>query len=239
MTDIFEEVSAELRRDRMSEAWDKYGRYIIALAVAIIVLTTAVIGYSSYRASQDQAASLRYDALLESLQDADSEARLAALKSFAAAEDNGYGVLADFSYAYALFEAGDAAGALSAFDALSEKGGVPDSLQDYAKLQASIVLLNSDGALGDIETRLDDLLEEGNGLLPVARETMALAYMRDDQPLEARRLFQALLSDANSSSLTRERALIMLQKLSLALLPEAVGDDDAADEAGADKGKTE
>lgn len=235
MTDIFEEVSAELRRDRMSEAWDKYGRYIIGLAAAIIVLTTVSIGFSSYQASQDEAASMRYDALLESLEDADSEARLAALQSFAAAENNGYGVLADFSYAYALNEAGDMMAALSAFDSLAEKSSVPDSLRDYAKLQAAIVLLNSKGALDDIEARLKDLLKEGNGLLPMARETMALAYMRDDQPLEARRLFQALLSDANSSSLTRERALIMLQKLSLALLPEAI----AADTADADEGKPE
>lgn len=234
MTDIFEEVTAELRRDRMSTAWDKYGRYIIGLAVAIVVITAGNIGYSSYRAAQHEAASLRYDAMLETLEGASADERIAALVAFGAVEKNGYGVLAGFAAAHAQAEEGDDEAALAGFDALADTGRVPDSLRNYANLQAAIVLLNSGGALSEIETRLDDLLDEGEGLAPVARETMALAYMRDDQPLEARRLFQAQTEDASASSLSRERAGIMLQKLALTLSPSDVAADEETEKGDAE-----
>ena len=142
MTDniIFEEVSAELRRDRMQTAWDTYGRYIIGLAVAIVVITAASIGISGYSTSQDEAASSRYDAMRASLTDLDTQAQLSALTEFAAAEDNGYGVLARFSAAFLHVEDNNTAAALEAFDGLSNDGSVPDGMQNYARLQGAIVL---------------------------------------------------------------------------------------------------
>lgn len=234
MTDIFEEVSAELRRDRMQTAWDKYGRYIIGAAIAIIVITATNIGLSNYWTSQDEAASARYDAVQAGLTDLDTAARLSALQTFAAAEDNGYGVLARFSMAYIHIENNDRAAALAVFDGLADDGGVPDNLRDYAQLQGAIVALNEGAALADIEARLDDVLDDDNGLAPAARETMALAYMRDDKLLDARELWLAQIADTNASSLTRERAEIMLQKISTALVSPA--DTAAQDEA---EGKTE
>lgn len=233
MTDIFEEVSAELRRDRMQTAWDTYGRYIIGLAVAIVVITAASIGISGYSTSQDEAASSRYDAMRASLTDIDTQAQLSALTEFAAAEDNGYGVLARFSVAYLHVEDNNTAAALEAFDGLSADGSVPDGMQNYARLQGAIVAINSGAALEEIEARLENLMDEDSGLLPMARETMALAYMRDDRLLEARDLWLAQLADANASSLARERATIMLEKISTGLVSSSA---EAADPAA---GETE
>ena len=218
MTDIFEEVSAELRRDRMQTAWDTYGRYIIGLAVAIVVITAVSIGFSGYSTSQDEAASSRYDAMRASLADLDTQERLSALTEFAAAEDNGYGVLARFSVAYLHVEDNDNAAALEVFDGLSNDGSVPDGMQNYARLQGAIVAINSGAALEEIEARLEYLMDEDSGLLPMARETMALAYMRDDRLLEARDLWLSQLADANASSLARERATIMMGKISTGLV---------------------
>ena len=35
---IFDEITADLRRDRMADAWAKYGRYVIGGAVALVLL---------------------------------------------------------------------------------------------------------------------------------------------------------------------------------------------------------
>ena len=218
MTDIFEEVSADLRRDRMQTAWDTYGRYIIGAAVAIVVITAASIGFSGYSTSQDEAASGRYDAMRASLTDLDTEAQLAALTDFAAAEDNGYGVLARFSVAYIHVDNKNNDAALAAFDELADDGSVPDSMQNYAQLQGAIVAINSGASLEDIEARLEDLMDADSGLMPLARETMALAYMRDDRLLEARELWLAQLADNKATGLTRERATIMLDKISTGLV---------------------
>ena len=75
-------------------------------------------------------------------------------------------------------------------------------------------------------------MDEDNGLLPMARETMALAYMRDDRLLEARDLWLAQLADANASSLARERATIILEKISKGLVSSSAEPaDPAAEEA--------
>ncbi len=224
MSDIFDEVSAELRRDNMGAAWSKYGRYIIGAAVAIVVLVAAVIAGSSYVRGQEEAASLRYDALLETLVDLDTQEKIAPLEAFAAAEDNGYGALARFTTALAHAEqsqnnSASADAAIASFDALADNSGLPHSLRDLAQLQAAIVLLDSKGSLQEIELRLDTLLDDGNGLQPMARETMALAYMTYDKPLKARELFKAQIGDARVTSLTRERASLILESLSGVLTP--------------------
>ena len=227
MTDIFEEVSADLRRDRMQTAWDTYGRYIIGAAVAIVVITAASIGFSGYSTSQDEAASSRYDAMRASLANLDSEAQLTALTDFAAAENNGYGVLARFAAAYIHIENKNNDAALVTFDDLANDGSVPDSMQNYAQLQAAIVAINSGASLDEIEGRLEGLMDADGGLMPLARETMALAYMRDDRLLEARDLWLAQLADDKATGLTRERATIMLDKIASGLISPA-GDEDNA-----------
>lgn len=230
---IFDEITADLRRDRMADAWAKYGRYIIGGAVGIVLLVAAVTGYGAWRTGQQEAASARYDVLQTEIAEADADVKITRLLAFADAENNGYGALALFSAAMEQAAQGQYDNALNGFDALAGRGGLPDSLQDFAALQAAIVLLDSGGALADIESRLDDLMDDGNRLQPMAREVMALAYSAHDKPLDARDLLMQQIADGNASSLSRARAEIMLQTVrgSLIALPEA------ADEPEAEKGE--
>ena len=44
---IFDEITADLRRDRMADAWAKYGRYVIGSAVALVLIVAGVTGYAA------------------------------------------------------------------------------------------------------------------------------------------------------------------------------------------------
>lgn len=223
---IFDEITADLRRDRLSEAWDKYGRYIIGTAVCIVVIVALSIGISSYQRNAEEQASARYDALLAELEGTDDEARTIRLLSFATAENNGYGALARMSATLLQAQQGQSDNALAGFDSLADDGALPDSLRDFARLQAAIVLLDSNADLGEIETRLSRLMLKNNGLQPMAREVLALAYIANDKPLEARAELKALQNDPLASSLSKERADIMLTSLrGLLLSPEAEATD--------------
>ena len=48
MTDIFQEVEQDLRRERYKKAWDRYGIYVIAVAVLIVVGTAGWRGYLAW-----------------------------------------------------------------------------------------------------------------------------------------------------------------------------------------------
>ena len=37
MADIFDEINEELKQDRMAALWQRYGKYLIAVVVAIVV----------------------------------------------------------------------------------------------------------------------------------------------------------------------------------------------------------
>ncbi|NCF78711.1 MAG: tetratricopeptide repeat protein, partial [Alphaproteobacteria bacterium] len=214
----------------LAGAWEKYGRYIIGLAVAIVVLVASVTGYDALRTGQREAASARYDALLTQISEAEADEKITRLLAFSAAEDNGYGALAQFSAALTQAEEGQYDNALEGFDALAGRRALPDSLRDFASLQAAIVLLDSGGSLADITDRIGGLAENENGLQPTAREIMALAFSAHDQPLEARDLLMQQIGDSSVNSLARDRASIMLQSvkgvlLALPEVEEAEGDE--------------
>lgn len=232
---IFDEITADLRRDRLSDAWHKYGRYIIGAAVGLVLVISASIGISSYQQNREEQASARYDALLAELDGVDNEARIVRLLSFAATENNGYGALARMSATLLQARRGERDNALAGFDMLADDGSLPDSLRDFARLQGAIVVLDGDANLDDIETRLARLLLKDNGLQPMAREVLALAYIANDKPLEARAELKKLQDDAATGYLTKERVNIMLTSLRGHLLspqPKAEaekGDDETAE----------
>ena len=43
MSDIFQEVDEELRRDEFGKLWKQFGGYIIGACVAIILLSAAIV----------------------------------------------------------------------------------------------------------------------------------------------------------------------------------------------------
>ena len=86
MSDIFPEVDAELRQDRM-RAWESYRAFIIGGALFIVVAVSAVTGVQAYTNYQNEAASARYDALQDEIGALDdSAAKIDRLNAFAAAE---------------------------------------------------------------------------------------------------------------------------------------------------------
>ena len=229
---IFDEITADLRRDRLADAWTKYGRYIIGLAVAIVLLVSSIIGLDVFRTSQQEAASARYDAMLTQIAEEDAEVKITRLKNFSAAEANSYGALAQFSAAMLQAEEGQYDNALADFDDLAARRSLPDSLRDFARLQAAIILLDSAGSLDAIGQRIGDLADDENGLQAMAREIMALAYMAHDKPLEARDLLLQQIADPLVNSLSRDRAEIMLQSVKggLLSLPEVAAEEDKGNE---------
>ena len=229
---IFDEITADLRRDRLADAWTKYGRYVIGLAVAIVLLVASIIGLDVFRTGQQEAASARYDAMLTQIAEEDAETKIMRLKSFSATESNNYGALAQFSAAMLQAEEGQYDNALVDFDALAGQRSLPGSLRDFARLQAAIILLDSAGSLDAIEQRIGDLAEDENGLQAMAREVMALAYMAHDKPLEARDLLMQQIADPSVNSLSRDRAEIMLQSVKggLLSLPEELSEEEKGDE---------
>ena len=60
MGDLFREVDEELRSDRFQEFWNRYGKILIGVAVAIVLATGGYRYYEYYTAKQAAEAGDRY-----------------------------------------------------------------------------------------------------------------------------------------------------------------------------------
>ena len=96
MSELFDEIEAELRSDRLKAFWDRYGSTIIIALVAIVVLVAGTNIYSSYRISQNIKASERYEALIMQIGDANQDTSIQLISDFIQVENNGYGKIAAF-----------------------------------------------------------------------------------------------------------------------------------------------
>src|SRR5262249_54494294 len=116
MSDIFREVDEDLRREQYKRLWDRFGGYVIGLAVLIVV---AVGGYKAWEWWEASRAAATGDQFLAALTLSDQgkhDEAIAALDTVAADGSGGYPILAIFRSAGEKVAAGDADGAVKAYD---------------------------------------------------------------------------------------------------------------------------
>ena len=211
MSDIFQEIDNELRRDRLSRFWDQNGLVIIVASVALVLVVAVSVIFSSWRASQNEASSERYEQLLERLDDSSIDEKVSALEAFIREEDRGYKVLSQMRLAALMAESGDYETAARMFEEVAANGQLPLAVRDYAILQSGAALV-SVVAPADIEVRLSKILQNQHGMRGQAREILALSYLLADQPLQARDILLVHLDTTAFSQAMKLRANILLDE---------------------------
>ncbi len=210
MADAFHEVDEELRREQYEKLWKKYGKYVIAFAVVVVLGTGASVGWKEYTAAARQSESARFAAavrLIASGEEAQGAAALGALADDAGA---GYRTLARLRQAAALRRIGDHGVALSVYDRLAADDGVDGHLRDLARLLGAQAQLELGAADDEVAARLDPLLTGGNPWRHSARELRGALALRQGDLDTARREFASLTDDAGAPPGIRARAAEVL-----------------------------
>ncbi len=144
MSDIFQEVDEEVRRDKAAEFWKKYQNLILGMAV-LIVLAAAGFRYWQYEKEKaEQAAGDRFQAAIAAIEAGKLDAANGGLAKLAAEAPGGYRMLAQMT------EAGDKAASnpqasIAAFDAIAGDASVDPLFRDAARLRAAFVRLDQPG----------------------------------------------------------------------------------------------
>src|SRR6516164_10476009 len=105
VSDIFREIDEELRRDNLLKLWSRYRRYIVALAVLVLVVAGGIVAWRDHQLSERRAQSMRYSAAL-SLAREGNDAEAAKVFAAIAQEGGGYSELAAFQEAELLAKSG-------------------------------------------------------------------------------------------------------------------------------------
>ena len=213
MSDIFDEVDEEVRREQFKKLWERYGNLFIALAVLVVLGVAAWRGYDYWRTKQAEQFGAQFNAAATLAADGKHDE---AEKAFAAIADKGttgYRALAKLREA-AEIEKRDPKAAVAAYDDVAHNSSVGQPLQDLAALRAGMLLVDS-APLADVDRRLAPLATGTGPFRHSAREALAVASWKAGDIAAMRKWVKMVNDDAETPPALRQRVDILT-----ALTPE-------------------
>lgn len=204
MSELFNEVDEEVRRDQLKKLWDKYSIYIIALAILIIAGVGGWRGYQYVEGKKAAEAGAAFDRAVE-LADANKHAEAeAAFADLAAKAPFGYRVLSRLRMAVEVASR-DKPAAVKLFDEITADSSVGVAERDLARIRAAQLLLETAG-YPDMKTRLEAAAAPGATFRHTARELLALSAWRANDAAAARQWLDMIANDGESPPSLRSRA---------------------------------
>ena len=204
MSELFDEVDEEVRREQLKNLWDRYSIYIIALMVLIVASIGGWRGYQYLEAQKAAEAGAAFDkavALSEQNKHAEAEAAFTELAANAPA---GYRTLARLREA-AEVAIRDPKAAAKMFDDIAADRGVRVEQQELARIRAAGLLLDS-ASYADMQQRLDASASVSSTFRHSAREMLALSAWRNGDMAAAGKWLQAIAEDRETPPSLRARA---------------------------------
>lgn len=194
---FIDEVTEEVRRDRLFRVFRKYGWIGIVLVIGIV----GGAAWNEWTKSREAARAEAFgDAVVDAMDLGTAEERREALAAVPA--DRNQTALLQLILASDPEE--DKAATLAALDTVAGDATLPASYRDLAVLRR--VLAGSDLPLADRRTALEGIAAPGRPYRTLAEEQLAYLLIEEDRPQEAITMLSALVQDQEASGALRARA---------------------------------
>lgn len=203
VSDIFQEVDEEVRREQLKKLWERWGNYVVAAAILLVAGVGAWRGYEWWEAKKATESGAAFEAaatLAEAGKRSEAEAAFAKVATDGTA---GYRHLARLREAAELAQT-DSKAAIAAYDKIAADGAVGQVLQDLAALRAAALLMDA-GSLAEAQRKLEPLAAAERTFRYTAREFLVLAAWRAGDSAALKRWSDTILTDAQTPSSTRQR----------------------------------
>lgn len=204
------EVDEELRREQMVDVWTRYGRWIIGAVVAGLVVFAGVLGWRYWSHSRAEGQAITLQTAYDQLAAAKPDAAKAPLAELDASGGPGYRALARMSEGNELLKAGKVKEAAAKYAAVAGDDGVGKPLRDLALVRQTAIEFETLGPQVVID-RLKPLAVRESAWLGSAGEMVALAYLKQGKPDQARELFKLIGAGEDVPQTIRERAVQMVE----------------------------
>lgn len=229
---FIDEVTEEVRRDRLYALFRKYGWIGVVLVLGIV----GGAGVTEWRKAQAENRAQAFgDAVLDALDLGAPEDRREALGAIATDGDQ-TGIL---KLLLASDPETDREGTLAALDALAADASQPQSYRDLATLRR-VIVAGADVPLAERRATLDPIAAPGRPFRTLALEQMAYLLVEEGKTDEAIAALTALTTDQDATASLRSRAGQVVVALGGEIAaPEAApetapadGAEDGAEDAG-------
>jgi hypothetical protein len=212
MSDIIREVDEELRHERYMRLWQRYGAYVVAAALIVVIGIGGWRAWEWYSAREAAKSGARFEAAMQLAADGKRQEAEAAFNELARDATAGYRVLARFRAAAEAGKADPKAG-VEAFDAIAADSALDAPMRDMARLHAGYLLVDT-ASVAEIKTRMEPLLGPAAPFRHSANEILGLAHYRAGEYESAAKIFTSIVSDAETPPSLRQRAQVMSALLS-------------------------
>jgi hypothetical protein len=204
---FIQEVTEEVRRDRMFRLWRRYGPFVVAAIVAAVVAAAALAWLDEQRrfAAREAGATL-----LAALEAPDGLRRGENLLAAADALAGGPALAARLRAAAEFSAGGDVEAALAAYRGVADAASAPDGLAALAAYRIAVIEAERGGP--DMAVSLFGALAgDGAPFRLLALEGRAAAHLRRGDRAAARADLRAILADPSATEATRRRAAELLE----------------------------
>jgi hypothetical protein len=204
VSELFDEVDEEVRREQLKKLWDRYSIFIIAGALLIIAAVGAWRGYQYLEAQKAAEAGAAFDAAIDLSEQGKHAEAEAAFDKLAATAPSGYRMLARLRAAGELVTHDPKAGA-KLYDEIAADRSVGTEQQDLARIRAAALLLDSE-TYPNMLQRLEAATKPDATFRHTARELLALSAWRANDTTAARQWLDMIANDGETPSAMRQRA---------------------------------
>lgn len=208
-TDSFiEEVTEEVRRDRLFALFRRYAPY----AAAAVILLVGGAAWNEYRKASETAAAQKLgDDIIAALQADDVPARIDRLQKIDTDSAGGQAVV-QFMISAGQVQEGATDAAIAGLNQIAANGDLPEIYRQIASFKALTLQADSLPAQ-DRRIQFEALAQPGQPLRLLAEEQLALIDLAEGESEAALGRFQTILTDAEATPALRERATQMIVAL--------------------------
>ncbi|MGY3589947.1 hypothetical protein ACVIGB_001175 [Bradyrhizobium sp. USDA 4341] len=205
MSELFDEVDEEVRRDQLKKLWDKYSLFIIALAILVVAGVGGWRGYQYLEGKKAAEAGAAFDRAVElSDQNKHAEAE-AAFADLITKAPSGYRNLARLRMA-AEVAIRDQPAAAKLYDAIAADRSVGGPDQDLARIRAAQMVMDTT-TYPNMVQRLEAMATSKDSTFRhSARELLALSAWRANDATAARQWLDQIANDGETPPSLRSRA---------------------------------
>jgi hypothetical protein len=208
VSDIFQEVDEEVRREQLRKLWERYGVFLIAACVLLVVAVGGWRTYEWWEAKKAAQAGTEFQAALALSSDGKNKEAEDAFAKLATSGTTTYRMLAKFREAAEVARR-DPQAAVPIYDQLAADGSVGRVLQDLAALRAATILVDT-ASYSDIVQRLEPLTAPDRAFRHSARGMLTLAAWRAKDTAAMRKWSDMVLADPDTPSGTRGQIQMLL-----------------------------
>jgi hypothetical protein len=207
MSDIFREVDEDIRQEKYRRLWDRFGPWVLGVAVLIVVGTGGYRGWLYWQEQQSQTAGDKFFEAVK-LSEAQNYEEAAALYGELDDALGGYPALSRLRQATDLSNSGKTEEALAEFDAMSRDSSIMEALRDVAALRAAYLAVDSQ-SYGDIADRIEKLTGDAGPFRAAARELLALSAWKSGDIETAKNWISAIEEDPETPADVSRRVSIL------------------------------